>query len=890
MVLLTLLLSLSANATEPTFVPDERWVAGDALLDLSPMRDSTDSFTEWGPREEVAGLVADGFVFEGELVTWRFDSGTLFPILMGRSDDEWADYDKEHPAPKKDEDDIAEWERKRAARQDRQLVGFVFLGEGTAEMNLPDPNDRRAFGNHQVRFLGADAGGLRGFVDGTEPLKVAIDRGFIMTASPAQLAGLNDLPPVGSSSLVLVGDDTLEALERKDWKQQSNRAEKLFEERMDLVGGFGFTRGVLNDWLERTWFARGANPTRVYADFHTDRRFGLALDEKWGTESLSEDQWLTSIRDDSGTSDPRLRVELISAGQNLQERTVWGTLGGLSFPTIDPDNPLTAPFPALHMEPVFAEADLRAEVSSDLFFMDVAVENKFTIKPSGGDIQRFSVSFPTAQADRDREKWKFGGVTLEDGTPVTWSDPEDEDFHKIGGTMTIVLPRPLKEGEEVTLLANWEGTWPYGNSVESLGSLGRSTGLQDVHPGLSPGFAGNPWKFITRAAVPKDSKLTASVSGRTVKEWDDDEGWHWVEATRTEETAMWANVAIGKWINSDSPESEDMPAVRVHMFPQHRATIETFAPEMRRIISYFEGFLPKFPYREIELFQAPSGFYGFVWIAPHAMVNLQATKVYSSTGSGESLFRDGTPHLEAGVLAHELAHTYWGHVARPVTTRDFWMAETFAEIYACMYVGAAFGTDDFEVRMANKKDTWEEVLSGTTRKHFQASLTKAYNSPFQPQVVYEYGPYVFQEMLRPRIGNGAFYGALDILLQDYPETTLTTETFQEYFEMAWSSQTGKEEDLSDFWDFWIHGGFIPQEVVATYETSGGKTTGKVTADVPFGTFDVPIRIHTSKKAYEDVWVVVTDGEGDFEFSGKVIRVEVDPDGRILARKRKAVQQ
>ena len=145
-------------------------------------------------------------------------------------------------------------------------------------------------------------------------------------------------------------------------------------------------------------------------------------------------------------------------------------------------------------------------------------------------------------------------------------------------------------------------------------------------------------------------------------------------------------------------------------------------------------------------------------------------------------------------------------------------------------------------------------------------------------------------MLRPRIGNGAFYGALDIALQDHPEKHLTTETLQQYFEMAWSAQTGQEQDLSDFWDFWVYGGFIPQEVVATYRVADGQTAGTVTADVPFGTFDVPIRVYTSKKAFQDVMVVVTDGAGSFTFDGKATSVEVDPDGLILARKRKAIEE
>ena len=54
-------------------------------------------------------------------------------------------------------------------------------------------------------------------------------------------------------------------------------------------------------------------------------------------------------------------------------------------------------------------------------------------------------------------------------------------------------------------------------------------------------------------------------------------------------------------------------------------------------------------------------------------------------------------------------------------------------------------------------------------------LVTAYDSPIQQRILFDYGPYLFQEMLRPRIGNERYHGALDLLATDFAGKAVTTE-------------------------------------------------------------------------------------------------------------------
>jgi len=330
---------------------------------------------------------------------------------------------------------------------------------------------------------------------------------------------------------------------------------------------------------------------------------------------------------------------------------------------------------------------------------------------------------------------------------------------------------------------------------------------------------------------------------------------------------------------------------------------------MRRVINVYSRFLGPFPWSELELFQAPDMFFGYTWIAPHGMVNLQETRVTSSSGV-ESAFRDGTPHMEAGVLAHELAHQYWAHTARAAHISEGWVNETFSETFACLYVDLAFGPAEdkqgvreeeraFEARMLKYKELWEELVPEGT----YASLPRAYESRYQPQIVYNYGPYVMHKMLRRRVGDFAFFSTLDRFLNDNRQQYVAYEQLIAAFKdtaialdsdpahgpipMAMELGMSSEDYLDAFFDYWVVDGMIPN-VTATWSHDGGSLRGTLTSDVPFGTFDVPVRIMDGKKQVGETWVAVIDGEGSFEVvvaDSKKLKVQIDPDGWILARSR-----
>ena len=97
------------------------------------------------------------------------------------------------------------------------------------------------------------------------------------------------------------------------------------------------------------------------------------------------------------------------------------------------------------------------------------------------------------------------------------------------------------------------------------------------------------------------------------------------------------------------------------------------------------------------------------------------------------------------------------------------------------------------------------------------------------------------EPLGRRADDGpSFFLGLDRLAQRRKFQRVSTDDFQAILEET------SGQDLSDFFDFWVHGGRLPK-VTLTYalvDAPDGKKTVEacVASDVPFGSFDVPVEV------------------------------------------------
>ena len=233
------------------------------------------------------------------------------------------------------------------------------------------------------------------------------------------------------------------------------------------------------------------------------------------------------------------------------------------------------------------------------------------------------------------------------------------------------------------------------------------------------------------------------------------------------------------------------------------------------------------------------------------------------------------------------------------------------EAFGYFYVRAALQEDGFEAfetrleyvrkQIEDPHTTLDNAGAVSDRGDHFLSLTDGGSFATQrPMLFRAYSFYVLGRMLRERIGDQAFFRAIDRLGRRNKGTRITTEQRQEGFEESAGI------NLDDFFDYWVLGGFVPNITLEyTVEPQAdGKVTlrGCVVTDVPFGHFDMPVAIGGKKlkdrideakdldKAGDAVggMVDVVDGRGPFIATDQEpdARMVADPFGLVLAYSRK----
>jgi aminopeptidase N len=226
------------------------------------------------------------------------------------------------------------------------------------------------------------------------------------------------------------------------------------------------------------------------------------------------------------------------------------------------------------------------------------------------------------------------------------------------------------------------------------------------------------------------------------------------------------------------------------------------------------------------------------------------------------------------VIAHELAHQWWGDLVTPAGWEDVWLNEGFATYSEALWHEHLGGFEAYKDYMARRR--FDRPFVGTV---------------YDPDVlfgltVYWKGAWVLH-MLRRVMGDGPFFEAL----RDYGSTgrygyaNATTADFQDVCEVHHGAS------LSWFFDEWVYGEGQPAYAYYWAQTlSDGRTTVDLTlrqlqSDRVF-VMPVDVRFRLEGAGAADTTVTVWSSERidayRFSFPCPVTSVSVDPDAWILS--------
>ena len=348
------------------------------------------------------------------------------------------------------------------------------------------------------------------------------------------------------------------------------------------------------------------------------------------------------------------------------------------------------------------------------------------------------------------------------------------------------------------------------------------------------------------------------------------ERWHWLQ--EQPHVAYLMTLVAGRF----SETIADLPdlSVRYYVDPGHEADgLRTFkrTPEMIEHFGKLHGVA--YPWAKYHQVVVHDFIFG-------GMENTSATTMTDRILIDERASIDNTAD---DIVAHELAHQWFGDL---VTCRDWshaWLNEGFATYYESLDWEKKAGRDEYLWSLRENADAYFSEDEGRYRRPI---VCNTYANPIDlfDRHLYEKGGWVLH-MLRAELGDVLFFGGVKRYLEKHRGGIVETRDLMR----AMEEESGRS--LEAFFDQWVYrAGYPDLEVEANHDDDRGLLTvtvkQKQTVDevTPLFKLKLALAVHTAKGEERHVLDVSEAAQAfTLRIAGAPKRIAVDPDGAILMR-------
>lgn len=323
--------------------------------------------------------------------------------------------------------------------------------------------------------------------------------------------------------------------------------------------------------------------------------------------------------------------------------------------------------------------------------------------------------------------------------------------------------------------------------------------------------------------------------------------------------------------------------------PDPSARIDELAVEVAEVFEFLAARIGPPPLKTLAVSPIPGafgqGFPGLIYLSTLAYLPPRERPQFATSGVNQVFFSDI-------LVAHEVAHQWWGNTVSTAGYRDEWIMEALANYSALLLLERKKGTKALEsVLERYREDLLEKGPNGqpvdsagpiSLGTRLETSETPgAYRT-----VVYEKGTWIIH-MLRHRLGDTAFFAMMRELHGRFLRARMTTEDLRT---IAAKHQQKPNPDgtLEQLFASYVDSTGIPslkltakiRRMVVSVELEQGSV------DEDFAV-DVPLEVDFGGGKTEIRWVRTDGAKTSVEWTLKTpaVRVTLDPRNSLLAVKR-----
>jgi aminopeptidase N len=468
----------------------------------------------------------------------------------------------------------------------------------------------------------------------------------------------------------------------------------------------------------------------------------------------------------------------------------------------------------------------------------------------------------------DAEDLSVEGAASPDGAVLPYSCKD--------GKLSVTLPRPLAYGEKASFVVRFSQKKPKTGMKFLDAAPGHPAQIntyswpEDAHHWF-PCFD-DPIDKVTDeviATVPGNFKVLSN--GRLVAVTEHagagTKTWHWFQDKP--HPAYCIMLAAGPYeILRDS--LGDLP-VDAWVYPKDVADAPRSFRKTPQMIDFYSRTF-RFPY--------PWAKYDQVCVAGYGG-GMEAT---TATILGQATIHDARADQDFpsdSLVAHELAHMWWGDLVTERSWTDVWLAESFATYSEYLFCRFDRGGDEGALNLEDKKD---EYLREARDRYIRPIVFNHYNRPWDIMDGHSYpkGAAVLH-MLRFVLGDEAFFRTLERFLERFAFANADTHDFMNCVK----DTTG--ENLDWFFEQWLYRPGHPVfEVSSDWDEADMKLklhvrqTQDFSKGVPVFRTPVVIGLRTAEGATSRrIWIEKADGTFEFPLPAKPLTVRFDEGNFLL---------
>jgi len=252
-----------------------------------------------------------------------------------------------------------------------------------------------------------------------------------------------------------------------------------------------------------------------------------------------------------------------------------------------------------------------------------------------------------------------------------------------------------------------------------------------------------------------------------------------------------------------------------------------------------------------------------------------------------SVYDDRVPpdYNATGLVAHELAHMWWGDVVTCKNWNEIWLNEGFATYFEALYKEYSLGKDEFDYSILKKSD---EVLEVDSIKRMPIYTRHGLTTN-----TYSKGALVLN-MLRHQMGDEMFKKALNNYITKYEYQNVVTKNLLDEVNGIFNNNPEfdrKPVDFSYFFEEWIYKAGQP-EFKGNYRFN--YSTNELSLNIlqiqnpkESSVFQTPVEVELvtekSKKKYTIRTTTVRGISNEYKLDGKLLNVNFNPGNSVLCK-------